>query len=418
MVTQTLGGVGMASAIAVSALIAAEVSGSDSLSGLANTTQVLGAALITVPVAAAMARYGRRIGLSLAYLIGIAGAALVVTATVLASFAVLLLGTFLIGAATTAANQSRYAGVDLAPEHRRGLHLSLVIWASTVGAVLGPNLVGPASRWAEQLGLPPLSGPFLFAGIGFALAATLLTIVLRPDPLLTARRLENLRQRELAALSAPGDSASSEPGPMAAPVAMRGSMRRGMSVLISHLGAREGVVALAAGHAVMVAVMVMTPVHMRHGHAEVEVIGFVISIHILGMYGLSPLFGSLVDRAGAVFVVRVGSLTLIAATVLAGISPHGSSLTLTLGLLLLGIGWSATMVAGSNLVATVQGADRPATQGAADLTMGLVGAAAGALAGVVVGGLGYGWLCLGAGLVALALGVFTLRARPLVSLGR
>lgn len=406
MSTQVLGGVGMSSAIAVSALVAAEVSGSDSLAGLATTTQVLGAALITIPVAALMARHGRRVGLVAAYLIALVGATLVVTATAIATFPLLLLGTALIGAATTAANQSRYAGVDLAPDHRRGLHLSLVVWASTVGAVAGPNLVGPGASVARSLGLPELTGSFLFAGVGFILAILVLTIFLRPDPLLTARRLE-AGSRDPA-----GGQASAQ-----APV-LRGSIRRGFAVLRAHPVAAFGTVVLATGHAVMVAVMVMTPVHMTHGHAEVEVVGFVISVHILGMYGLSPVFGGLVDRWGAVNVAILGASLLAVASLLSALSPQGWSPLLLIGLLLLGLGWSATMVSGSGLVAgAVPGADRPAAQGAADLAMGLLGAAAGALGGLIVGVLGYAWLCAGAALIALALGASAVRSRRVVSLG-
>lgn len=407
MSTQVLGGVGMASAIAVSALLAVEVSGADHLAGLANTAQVLGAALLTAPVAALMARHGRRIGLVAAYLIALLGATLVVLAAVGEIFALLLLGTLLIGAATTAGNQARYAGVDLAPKRRRSLQLSMVVWAATVGAVAGPNLVGPGSWVAEQLGLPPLSGSFLFAGVGFVLAGAVLTIFLRPDPLLTARRLD-----VPAATAASAATSPTGPQPQ-----LRGSVRRGAAVLWGNRPARFGATALAAGHAVMVAVMVMTPVHMQHGHAEVEVIGFVISIHILGMYGLAPVFGALTDRVGPVPVVAIGVVLLLTSCLLSGISSHGWSPSLLTGLLLLGLGWSATMVAGSGIIAgAVPGPDRPAAQGAADLIMGLAGAAAGALAGVVVAGFGYGWLCAAAAGIALALGASTFAARRVVSL--
>lgn len=163
----------------------------------------------------------------------------------------------------------------------------------------------------------------------------------------------------------------------------------------------------------MVAVMVMTPLHMTHGQAEIELVGLVISLHILGMYGLSPVAGQLTDRVGAPRVVLLGVLVLVLACVLAGISPDGHTTTLTLGLVALGLGWSCTMVAGSGTVAgSVPVRERAAVQGAADLVMGLSAAAAGALAGVVMQFLGYGVLCLLAGGAAVALGAWTLVRPP------
>lgn len=392
---QVLGGIGVASGIAVGALLAAETSGEDSLSGLASTTQVLGGALMTAPVAALMAAHGRRVGLVAAYAVGTVGAALAVLAAVVGSFPLLLVGTALFGASTTANSQSRYAATDLAPLDRKGRSLSLVVWATTIGSVLGPNMVGPGAWVARQLGLPELSGALLFSAVGFVVAAAVLQARLRPDPLLLAR--------EVAAT-----------GP---PVRARGSVWHGIRVIRRTPAALLGTVTITLGHAVMVAVMVMTPLHMRHGHAEVELIGLVISIHILGMFGLSPVTGALTDRFGARPVILTGVGILLAACALAGLSGPGSSWTLTTGLFLLGLGWSCTMVAGSGLVAgALEVADRSAGQGASDIVMGLGAAAAGALAGVVVGLWGYGWLCAGAAVLALALGASTVRARAVVSL--
>lgn len=408
MTSQVLGGVGVASGIAVGALLAADISGRDDLSGLANTTQVLGAALLTVPVAALMAARGRRVGLVAAYAVGTVGAVLAVLAAVLGSFLLLLLGTALFGAATTATAQARYAAVDLAEPHRRSRQLSLLVWATTVGSVLGPNLIGPGAAVARGLGLPELVGAWLFSAAGFVAAAALVHLLLRPDPLLTARALA-------ATPVAPHVAGPAPAGP--APTRSRGTVRRGLRVIAATPTALLGTVAITGGHAVMVAVMVMTPLHMSHGHAEIEVIGLVISVHILGMYGLSPLTGWLADRYGATTVVAGGAATQVLACLLAMVTHEGYSHALLLALFLLGLGWSGTMVAGSTLVAqSVSVADRSAVQGSADLVMGLVAALAGALAGVVVQQLGYGVLAgAGAGL-ALALAAFALARRRVVSL--
>jgi MFS family permease len=405
MGSQTLGGIGVASGLAVGAIVAADVSGNDALSGLATTTQVLGGALFTIPVAALMARSGRRLGLVTAYAIGGLGALLAITATATGQFWLLLVGTTLFGASTTAGNQARYAATDLSPPERRGRHLSWVVWATTVGSVLGPNLIGPGERIADLLGIPALAGAWVLSMVGFALAGLVLQSLLRPDPLLLARSMYAIEPVEPVELAVPA-------------TARRGSIVEGLRLIRATPAALWGTVALTVGHVVMVAVMVMTPLHMRHGQAEIEAIGLVISLHILGMYGLSPVVGQLVDRWGAARVVLLGVAILVLSCVLAAISTHGHSGTLTAALILLGLGWSCTMVAGSGTVAgSVPVAERAAVQGAADLVMGLSAAAGGALAGVVMDLFGFDILAGVSGAAALALGAFTVARRRVVSLG-
>jgi MFS family permease len=230
--------------------------------------------------------------------------------------------------------------------------------------------------------------------VGFVLGGVLLWIRLRPDPLLLARR---------AAIDAGDDTQT------------HGSLLRGLRVIRAYPAALLGLAAVAIGHTVMVGVMVMTPLHMHHGGAELRLVGFVISIHVLGMYAFSPVTGLLVDRIGERAVILAGVVVFLAAAVLAGRAPEGWSGLLTAGLFLLGLGWSCTMVAGSTLLAgAVPLAERPGVQGASDLVMGLAAATGGALAGLVVGGWGFGWLCaLAAGLAALlgAMAVMTGRVR-------
>lgn len=399
MGSQTLGGIGVASGIAVGAIVAADVSGRDALSGLATTTQVLGGALFTVPIAALMGRWGRRRGLATAYLVGTVGALLAITATAAGHFWLLLLGTTLFGASTTANSQARYAATDLAEPEHRGRQLSWVVWATTIGSVLGPNMVGPGKAVAGLLGIPPLAGAWVFSAAGFVLAALVLQVLLRPDPLLLSRELAGAGDEEGHARP-------------------HGHVGHGLRMIVRTPAALWGTAAVTVGHVVMVAVMVMTPLHMRHGHAEIELIGLVISLHILGMYGVSPVAGQLTDRIGAPRVVLLGVGILLLACVLAGLSTDGHSWTLTAGLVLLGLGWSCTMVAGSGTVAgAVPVGERTSVQGAADLVMGLSAAAGGALAGVVMDLWGYAVLCAIAGVAALALGAFTLARRGVVSLG-
>ncbi|HET6694589.1 MAG TPA: MFS transporter [Pedococcus sp.] len=384
--TQVLGGVGLSAGIAVSALLAEDVSGSAKFAGLGGTFQVLGAALIAIPMSRVMAAHGRRPGLVLGYALAAVGAVGLVTAGVIRSFPLLLVASLLFGGATASNSSSRFAAADLAAPEHRARDLSIVVWATTIGSVIGPNLAGPSAPVAEALGIPELTGPFLFSLVGLALAIALILLRLRPDPLVEARR------RSVA----DGD----ESGPT------HGSVSRGLRVAAGIPAARLGIATIALGHVTMVSVMVMTPLHMSHGDAGLEVIGFVISIHILGMFAFSPLTGFAVDRFGGRAVAVVGSVVLSTATLLASTSPEGDSVTLVAGLFLLGLGWSCTLVAGSTLLtAAVPVRERPGAQGASDLLMGLMAGGGGALAGVVVDRASFQALALGALAVAVTIGL-------------
>ncbi|QKE82538.1 MFS transporter [Arthrobacter sp. NEB 688] len=391
--SQVLGGVGLSAGIAVGALLAEEVSGSARFAGLGGTFQVLGSALVAIPMARVMAAHGRRPGLVLGYALAAVGAVGLVTAGIIGSFALLLVSSLLFGGATTANSQSRYAAADLALPDRRARDLSIVVWATTLGSVLGPNLVGPSAPVADALGLPRLTGPFVFSLVGLLLAIAVVLVRLRPDPLVQSRRL---------ALDEGG-----EPGEPT-----HGSVTRGLRVALGHPVARLGLLTLALGHGVMVSVMVMTPLHMAHGHAELTVIGLVISIHIVGMYAFSPLTGLAVDRFGGRAVALVGAGVLASATLLASASPMGESPTLVAGLFLLGLGWSCTLVAGSTLLTSaVAAAERPGVQGGSDLLMGLAAGGGGAVAGVIVDRVSFHALALTSLGFALLIGVLALTTR-------
>ncbi len=394
VVSQMLGGVGLSAGLAVGALLAEDVSGSPRWAGLGGTFQILGAALIAIPMSRVMAARGRRPGLVLGYALAGVGAVGLITAGVIGNFPLLLVASLLFGGATTSNSQSRYAAADLALPAHRARDLSIVVWATTVGSVIGPNLVGPSAPVADALGLPRLTGPYVFSLVGLLFTVAFLAVRLRPDPLVEARR------RRIAE----GDDTG----------AAHGSITRGLRVVAAIPAARLGMLAMALGHVVMVSVMVMTPLHMSHGDAGLQVIGFVISIHIVGMFAFSPLTGMAVDRFGGRAVVVLGAVILTSATVLASAAPEGESLTLLTGLFLLGLGWSCTLVAGSTLLtAGVPAAERPGAQGASDLVMGLMAGAAGALAGVVVDRASFHVLALAALGVAVAIG-----AAGLLSAGR
>ena len=411
--SQILGGVGMACGIAVGALIAEDLSGTEALAGVGTTAQVLGTALLTIPVARATAARGRRVGLRWGLAVAFVGAAVVLAAAVLRSFPLFVVGMFLFGGGTTANNQTRYAAADLADPARRGRDLSIVVWATTIGSVVGPNLVGPGKALAQRLGLPELAGTFLFSLVGFVAAWLVVDRLLRPDPLLTARALDAAHREEGRRAATPDVVADPASGGVADVPNHDGSMRRGLAVVRSNPRALQAILVMALGHLVMVSVMVMTPIHMKHGHAELEVIGFVISVHILGMFALSPLVGAAVDRWGAPPVAMTGGVVLTVASLLASRSQAGWSGLLLVALFLLGVGWSCTLVSGSTLLTSVVTTDeRPATQGLADVLMGLAGAGGGVAAGIVVGSLGYSALASGSaavGVVILVVGAARVR---------
>ena len=394
VVSQALGGVGVATGMAVSALLAEQILGSADLAGLAGTSQVLGTALAAYVIATLSSRRGRRIGLSVGYLMGGAGALLSVLAATVSSFSLLLVGNALLGSATAAGSQARFAATDLAAPEASAKALSTVVWATTIGAVLGPNLVGVAGDVALAMGLPEYAGAYLLGALGASAAGIHLLARLRPDPLLLSRSL----------VSAP------RPGEVAPPA------RRVREVARAHPHVLAGIVVVACAHATMVAVMGMTPLHMDHGGASLQVVGLVLSVHILGMFAFSPLVGRATDRFGRRAVIAVGGLMLLAAVALAGTAQEGHSAGLTAGLFLLGLGWSLVLVAGSTLVGAGLGPhERPRVQGAADVMMGVSAAAAGALSGVVVGAWGYGTLNAAAG--ALALVVLAVALTPVRASG-
>jgi MFS family permease len=392
--TQIIGGVGVAIGVSVGALLAADLAGVG-LSGLAATASVVGAALLAVPVARIMRQYGRRPGLAMAYLVAGAGGAAVVAAAVTGSVPLLFAGLFLFGGGTAAGLQARYTAVDLAPPPRRGRHLSIIVWATTVGAVAGPNLAPLAGRALSGTGIPTLASPFVFSAGLFAAAAVILLLLLRPDPLLTARRL--------------GDPAD-QPDP-----ATPGSagMRAALAAVLARPAARLGVGAMAVGHLVMVAVMAMTPVHiLGAGHSAADtlrIVGVVLSLHIAGMFAFAPVTGWLTDRYGRRPVILGGIAVLLVACATAGSAGHHSA-RLSVGLFLLGLGWSGTMVAGSTLLSeSVPAPVRPSAQGLADLVMGLAGATGGAASGLVMAWAGYPTLALLAAVAAVPLLALALR---------
>jgi MFS family permease len=277
----------------------------------------------------------------------------------------------LVGAAVAAGLQARFAATDLAAPHQRGRAIGTVVWASTFGGVAGPLLAGPSDGFARGIGLPPFTGPFFVIGLGLALSAAAAYLWLRPDPLLLARSL-----------------AGDDNQPVKA-----NKLRPTLRLLARTPEARRAVIAVAVVHAVMVSGMNMASLHLHHGGESLQMVGAAISVHLGGMFLLSPVFGWLVDRLGARKILGLGlGLLLLACGILQ--TTQGNTVGgIMVGLVVLGLGWSAGFVAGSALLTgSVQDSIRPRAQGVSDLVMQLAAAVAAFPAGAVLDAWGYPWL--------------------------
>ena len=381
---QVLNGVGVAGTVAAGSLLVASITGSETLAGLAQTSSVLGAAALALPLARLTNRGGRRLALSVGYVAGVIGSIFAILGGANESAPLMLLGTFFVGAASAAGYQARFAAVDLATNETRAKQLSFVVWGLTVGAVAGPNLMEPSGNLAANLGLPRLTGPYLISAMTLALGTFVIQIFLRPDPFLSAqaqsRHVNTKREPVRVALA---------------------HIRRNSRALFA-------IISIAVGHVAMVSIMVMTPVHMAHVDVTLTVIGLVISVHVLGMYAFSPLVGALSDRIGRIRTIQIGTLTLLTSALISGLAAADDALTLGIGLFLLGLGWSCTLIAGSAFLTESIAVDyKTSAQGASDLVMNLSGATGGAIAGVIIGTLSYGWLCLFAAIPVAILGIWS-----------
>jgi MFS family permease len=416
--SQLLSGVGNGATLSIGSLLAVDLSGSEAWAGSITTVLTLAAAIAALPLARLAEARGRRVGLVTGLVAAMIGALLFIVAVMARSFPVLILGAAFLGLGTAANLQARFAAVDLAEPEHRGRSLSTVVWAITIGAVAGPNLIQPGALVGQALGLPPIAGPFVFSAAGLLLAALLLFLGLRPDPLLLARRLAS--------------SAHDSGGTGSIPV--RGTVRSGLRAVRSSPQALLALAAVIAAHGVMVAVMSMTPLHLQqlvdgshaghHGGTTdstdaLVIIGVTISLHIAGMFALSPVWGWLTDKAGRLQTIAIGHGLLLVAVFIAGFGQHEPTLV-TAGLILLGLGWSAATIAGSTMLAeSVSQDERVTVQGVSDTLMGAAGAIGGATSGLLLAWMGYQGLHVASSFVAAEVRALTLamaiRRRPGVS---
>ncbi|MFM6973906.1 MAG: MFS transporter [Agromyces sp.] len=376
---QVLGALAYGVTISIGALLAARVSGNDALSGLAVATLTLGAALAAMPLATLANRRGRRWSLGIGNGVALVGIGVVLSAASANSFPMLLIGFVLIGSGNAGNLQARFAATDLATRDRRARDLSMVVWATTIGAVLGPNLQAPGAVIGAALHMPPLTGAYVFSVLAQVSCLLVFVLGLRPDPLLLAREIDAERGAADAHLTDHQDR------PWLA---------------------RYAIFTVAASHGVMVAVMSMTPIHLKHEGATLSVIGITISLHVAGMYALSPVFGSLADRWGRIAMIVIGQFQLAASLVLVWLLPD-NRIAVTVGLILLGTGWSAATVSGSALLSDASALQfRTKRQGRSDALMSLTGAGSAIAAGGILAVIGYSGLAFVSLAAVLAVLVF------------
>jgi len=386
LLAQILSGAGLAAGVTVGALLAEQMLGSSRLSGLPTVFFTIGSAAAAIVLGRVSQRFGRRVGLSGGYLIGALGSVGVVVAASIGNLVLLFASLLVYGAGAATNLQARYAGADLAAPSRRGRAVSIVLVATAVGAILGPNLVEVTGTVAGSFGVPALAGPFMLAALAYVSGALALWLLLRPDPLLLA-------QSRAAAISSPGDKPTWQP--LTSPAAAQSGRTWSWA-----LAGGAGIMILT--QLIMVAIMTITPIHIEHHGYAIGVTGIVIGAHIAGMFLPSPFSGWLVDRFGYLAVAVAAGITLLAAGLIAAWAPVDSVATLVLALVLLGVGWNLGLVSGTTLVTNAAPLEtRARTQGVVDLGIALAGAGAGLSSGLIIAASSFGTLTIAGGLLAL-----------------
>lgn len=376
VIAQLFSGTGIAAGIVVGALLAKQMIGSDSSAGLPIALFTIGAAGAALIIGQVSQTHGRRGGLGGGYAVGAVGGAGIVAAAAIGSVPLLLISLLIYGAGSAASFQARYAGADLAAPDARATAVSVVLVATTFGAMAGPLLTEVTGDFAESLGVTALAGPFMLATIAYAFSAIVLWLFLRPDPLLTAQRLDAQAGGGVA-----GDGDRTE---------------------IDARGVRIAVAVMVIVQLVMVAVMTMTPVYMSEHHHGLTATGAVIALHVAAMFLPSPLTGVLVDRIGRAPLIAAGGASLVAAGVLGAIVPPTSMPLIALTLIMLGLGWNFGVVAGTAMITDATPlASRAKMQGRADLLVQISGAAGGLGSGFMVALTSFGGLALAGGAIAL-----------------
>ncbi len=387
---QMAGSAALSAAVTVGAFVIQDMLGQKTpWGGIASATVTVGTAFMAQLLSRLMLRQGRRRGLMLGYALALIGGLIAGSGVEIQSLPLFLLGLFLFGNGQSANMLARYAATDLAEVNQRGAAMSRILFASTFGAVLGPVMIKPAEHLGQYLFDWNLyTGPWVFSGLFFITSFVNVAIRLKPDPLIVSGGIISQR------------SGTTDPESELQPSVVQ--------FLVSSPRTRLAFYGMVVSHVTMVAVMTMTPVHLReHGHETVS--AYIISLHIAGMYAFSPLVGKFSDSKGRVNTLLVGCLVLIASTVMSALAGSNPAVFFP-SLWLLGIGWSFGLIGASSLlIDSVPIEQRVRVQGAADLAMSLFGGLAGFSSGFIRSSIGFPWLSLlGACIVLMLIAVLLL----------
>ena len=393
-VSQSLFSAAIIAAFTLTPIIAVELSGNEATAGFPSTMTLFGRAVAAYPIGVFMDKLGRRLGLSTSYLLAIVGALISVASIVSGSFIGFCLGAAFIGMGRSGVDQGRYIAAEIYIEDRRAKVIGMIVFAGTIGAIVGPLLVPPSTNLANTLGLEGYAGPYLIAAGSYLLALLTVFAFLRPDPRDVGRTVAsqstNIDKEEAA---------------------------RPLAQIFKQPAVILATTSLIVGQLVMTLIMVITPLHMHHNEHTESSISFVIMAHTLGMFGLSGLTGWLIDRYGRIPLIIGGALILIASSMLAPVA--SSVVMLAFALFLLGLGWNFCFVAGSSLLSdSLKSSERGKAQGTSDMMVALSAGLGGLITGSVfasggmtaVGAVGLGVTLI---LVAILLGYGANRRRKL-----
>lgn len=380
VISQVFGGAGLAAGITVGALLAQNMMGTDSVTGIPTALFTLGSAGAALLVGRLSQRLGRRPGLAAGFLAGGIGAIGVVVSAITNSILLLFISLLIYGAGTATNLQARYAGTDLASPAQRAKAISMAMVSTTFGAVAGPNLVDVMGEFAISIGIPALAGPFILAAAAYILAGFVLFLFLRPDPFIVAKAISDAHAK----------ANYLEKSSNLASINRRGIFAGGAVMVLTQF--------------VMMAIMTMTPIHMGHHGHDLNEVGLVIGFHIGAMFLPSLVTGILVDKIGRAAMAAASAITLLASGILAAAGPGESMLILNIALVLLGLGWNFGLISGTAiLVDSTQASSRAKTQGSIDVGIALSGALGGGLSGIVVAHSSYAALSIAGAVLSLLL---------------
>jgi len=385
---QVVAAAALSAAVTVGAFVIQDILGQDTpWGGISSATFTLGSAFMSQILSRKMSVKGRRVGLQYGYSLATVGGLTAGFAVHNSSLPLFILGLFLYGSGQASNLLSRYAAMDLADDEHKSEAMSYILFGSTFGAVFGPILIKPAESLGENwFGWSTYTGPWVASAVFFLFALLNVATRLRPDPLEVSGGLVSQQGVGVA----------------------RPKIGDAFRTISQNTNSRVALSSMVISQVTMVAVMTMTPVHLKlHGHEDVS--PYVISLHIAGMYAFSPLVGRFVDRRGKLMSISLGAILLTAATVMAALAGEEATL-LWPSLWLLGIGWSFGLIGGTSLmVESVPASSRVTVQGAADLMMSFCGGMAGFSSGFIRKAFGFHMLSNLGTVLALVLAIIGVR---------